>query len=207
MFNRVLILISALYIINSAYGQVIIVPIGLIGYSVMPEHGFLPGKKFNFYPTINKYDFNGNKFRIELIDVRGILKLKKIQCSELEFTNTSEFASPNCIYKVGQYFDTLFNQSGAILDTTAIDTLKVRFEGIDARLIGFGSIRVHGLCQMSMTYHDFSKTYCIDITDADQNSPISPNAFVTRLTATRIMSSVSMREIIEQIIADLRSIK
>ena len=207
MFTRLLILLSAIYLINSAHCQVIIVPIGLIGASIMPEHGFLPGKKFTFYPAITKYDFNGSKFRIELIDVRDILKLKKIQCSELEFTNTSEFVSPDCIYKVGQYIDTLFNQSGAILDTTAKDTVKVRFEGIDARLIGFGSIRVHGLCQMSMNYHNFTKTYCIDITDADKNSPISPNAFVTRLTATRIMSSISMREIIEQIIADLQSIK
>jgi len=207
MFNRLLILLSAICIINSAHCQIIIVPIGLIGASVMPEHGFLPGKKFKFYSTINKYDFNASKFRIELIDVRDILKLKKIQCSELEFTNTSEFVSPDCIYKVGQYIDTLFNQSGAILDTTAKDTVKVRFEGIDARLIGFGSIRVHGLCQMSMNYHNFTKTYCIDITDEDKNSPISPNAFVTRLTATRIMSSISMREIIEQIIADLQTIK
>jgi len=207
MFTRLLILLSAIYIINSAHCQVIIIPIGLIGASVMPEHGFLPGKKFKFYPAINKYDFNGSKFRIELIDCRDILKLKKIQCSELEFTNTSEFASPDCIYKVGQYIDTLFNQCGAILDTTAKDTVKVRFEGIDTRLIGFGSIRVHGLCQMSINYHNFTKTYCIDITDADKNSPISPNAFVTRLTATRIMSSISMRGIIEQIIADLQSIK
>jgi hypothetical protein len=204
---RLLIFLSALYLTASVHGQVIIVPVGLIGASVMPEHGFLPGKKFTFYSTLNTFDFKGSRYRVELTDARNALKLKKIQCSELEFTNTSEFASPGCIYIVGQYIDTLFNQSGAVLDTTAIDTVRVRFDAIDARLIGFGSIRVHGLCQMSLSYHDFTKTYCIDITDADAHSPISPNAFVTRQTATRIMASASIREVIEQILVDLKSLR
>ena len=206
MFNRLLLLISALYIINSAHCQVIIVPIGLIGASAMPEHGFLPGKKFKFYSTINKYDFNDRQFRVELYDDRANLKLKRIECSELEFTNTSEFSNANCINKVSQYIDTLFRQSNARVDSTATDTLIIKFEGIDARLIGFGYIRVHGLCQMKIAYHNFNKTYCIDITDADKNSPIGPNAFVTRLTATRIMASASIREVLEQIIVDLKSL-
>jgi hypothetical protein len=207
MLIRLLLLISALYVINSAQCQVIIIPIGLIGASAMPEHGFLPGKKFKFYSTIDKYDFNGKQFRVELYDDRANLKLKKIGCSELEFTNTSEFSNPNCINKVSQYIDTLFRQSNARLDSTATDTLIVKFEGVDARLIGFGYSRVHGLCQMNVTYHNFNKTYCIDITDADKNSPISPNAVVTRQTATRIMASTSIREVIEQIMVDLKSLK
>jgi hypothetical protein len=34
------------------------------------------------------------------------------------------------MYKVGQYIDTLFTQSGAIRDTSAGDTVNVRDEGI-----------------------------------------------------------------------------
>jgi len=207
MLIRLLLLISTLCIVNSAHCQVIIVPIGLIGASAMPEHGFLPGKKFKFYSTIGKYDFNGRQFRVELYDDRAILKLKKTECSDIEFTNTSEFSQPDCMNKVSQYIDTLFRQSNARVDSTATDTLKIKFEGIDARLIGFGYARVHGLCQMKVTYHNFNKTYCIDITDADKNSPIGPNAFVTRLTATRIMASASIREVLEQIIVDLKSLK
>ena len=204
MITKRLLILIAFCIGNSVISQVIIVPTGIIATSIVPEHGFLPGKKFKFYPTITKYDFHGRKFRVELFDDRETLQLKKIQCSELKFTNTSEFSDPNCLYKVSQYLDTLFKQSGAILDTTAIDTLVVRLEGIDARLIGHGYVRVHGLCQMRIKYHDFNKTYCIDITDADKYSPISPNALVTRLTATRIMASISIRELIEQIFFDLK---
>ncbi len=208
MTKKITLIILTFFILNNLCGQIIIFPNGyVIGSSIMPEHGFLPGKKFQFYPTINQYDFAGLKLRIEVYDDREKVKLTKTQCSEIEFTSTSEFAEPNCIYKVSQYFDTLFKQSGATLDPASSDTIRVQFEGIDARLIGFGYVRAHGLCQMKIKYRNITKTYCIDITDADKNSPIGPNAFVTRLTATRIMASTSIREVIEQFFVDLNSYK
>jgi len=38
-------------------------------------------------------------------------------------------------------------------------------EAIDSRLIGFGYIKIHGLCQIKVKYKGFNKTYCIDIKD------------------------------------------
>jgi hypothetical protein len=192
----------------TVYGQIIIIPIpiGLIS-TALPEHGFLPGSKFKLYPTIDKYDFSKLKVRIELFDDRPLVKLKKTECSDMKFTNTSEFESPRTIYKVEEYLDTLLRQAGAVIDSTSTDTIQVRLEGIDSRLIGFGNIRVHGLCQMKIKYHGATKTYCTDITDADKHSPISSNAFVSRLTATRILTSASIREVIEQFFMDLKTNK
>jgi len=207
MKRKLIFLVPALVFLNSIYGQVIIFPLPalIIGSTGMPEHGFLPGKPFSYYPAIDKYDFNGLKLRVEVFDDRDSLKLKKIQCSELEFTNTSEFVNPKTIFIVSKYIDTLFRQSGAVRDSTSNDTLQVRFEAIDARLIGLGSIRAHGLCQIKIKYRNLIKTYCIDITDADKHSPIGKNAFVTRKTATRIIASASIREVIEQFFADLKT--
>ena len=190
------------------YGQIIVfpIPVGVIS-KAMPEHGFLPGTKFKLYPTIDKYDFSELKVRIELFDDRPLVKLNKTECSEMQFTNTSEFESPGTIYKVKEYLDTLLRQTGAVIDSTSTDTIQVRLEGIDTRLIGFGNVRVHGLCQMKIKYHGKTNTYCTDITDADKHSPISKNAFVTRLTATRIMTSASIREVIEQFFLDLKTSK
>ena len=190
------------------YGQIIVfpIPVGVIS-KAMPEHGFLPGTKFKLYPTIDKYDFSELKVRIELFDDRPLVKLNKTECSEMQFTNTSEFESPGTIYKVKEYLDTLLRQAGAVIDSTSTDTIQVRLEGIDTRLIGFGNVRVHGLCQMKIKYHGKTNTYCTDITDADKHSPISKNAFVTRLTATRIMTSASIREVIEQFFLDLKTSK
>jgi len=202
MNKKIILSILSVFILNVVMGQVIIFPIP-IGKALMPEHGFLPGSKFKFYPTIRQYDLKGFKLRVEVYDDRETAKLTKTHCSDIEFTNTSEFTNPNCIFKVSQYVDTLLKQSGATLDSTSTDTLQVRLEGIDARLIGFGYIRAHGLCQIKVKYHGLEKTYCSDITDADKNSPISPNALVTRKTATRIIASASMREVIEHFFADL----
>jgi len=172
----IFLLVGVLLVVN---GQ-IFVPVAPVGFRFMPEHGFLPGKKFRIYPTINQYDFTDLTLRVELYDDRDNLKLSRTNCSDIPFTNTSEFRSHDCIYKVSQYLDSLFKQSGATLNLSAPDTLQVRLEGIDARLIGFGYIRVHGLCQMSIKFHSLNKTYCADITDADKHSPISPNALTTR---------------------------
>ncbi|HCW08852.1 MAG TPA: hypothetical protein DGG95_15965 [Cytophagales bacterium] len=171
----------------------------------MPEHGFLPGKKFQYYSTINKHDLKQARFRVEVYDDRAKLGLSKTECSDINFTNTSEFEAPECIYKLGKYVDTLFKQSNAINDINSNDTLQIRLQGIDARLIGFGYSRVHGLCQIEVKYHNQKKVYCIDITDADKNSPVGPTAFVTRKTATRIMASAAMREVIEKLITDLEN--
>lgn len=204
MKKQIIFLLLAFLVPTFAISQILIpipTPTGL-----MPEHGFLPGKKFKFYPTIDKYDFNGLKLRMELFDSRDFHNNTKIKCSDLELTNTSEFADPASIYKVCEYFEKLFSQSGAMIDSTSSDTLQIWLEGIDARLIGFGYIRAHGLCQIRVKYHNLNKTYCTDITDADPHSPISPNALVTRLTATRIIASASIREVIEQFFVDLREI-
>ena len=71
-------------------------------------------------------------------------------------------------------------------------------------MLGFGSITAHGLCKMEMQFKNVSRTYCIDITDKDPHSPISPTAFVTRKTATRVIASASIREVIEKFFIDLK---
>src|ERR1700742_376724 len=73
--------------------------------ATMPEHGFLGGKKFKIYPAIGKHDLGGVKLRIELRDVRDSLKLRKLDCSPVAFTNTSEFEGPSGTHVVAEYLD------------------------------------------------------------------------------------------------------
>jgi hypothetical protein len=174
---------------------------------ITPEHGFLPGKKFTFYPTINKYDFGGKKFRLELYDQRDSLHLEHPACSGMEINNKSEFAGQEGTQVVVTYFQRLFPQAGILLDSAATDTLKVYLEALDSRLIGFGYITPHGLCQLRVQCAAIVKSYCVDITDKDPHSPISKNAFVTRKTATRVIQSAAVREAIEQFFIDLQAVK
>lgn len=184
--------------------QIIIIIPGAASF--IPEHGFLPGKAFKFYPTLNKFDFNGKKLRVEIFDERDSLHLEHIACSEVSLTNSSEFKGAKGATKAAEYFDTLFKQSNIMIDSSAADTLRVHLQALDNRLIGFGSITGHGLCQMQVEYKNTAKDYCEDITDKSPHSPIGRNAFITRKTATRVIQSASLREIIEQLLVDLKAL-
>jgi hypothetical protein len=207
MIKLILSAVLCFSVILSVSGQIIVVPggSGSTAAAATFEHGFLPGKQFKIYPTAGKYDFKGRKLRVKLIDDRDNVKLKRVQCSDIELTNKSEFVDAQSIYKVEQYIDTLFRQSGITIDSTAAEALTIRFEGVDGRLYGAGYVRVHGLCQMKISYNNITKTYCSNISDADKNSPISPTAVVTRKTATRAMVSASFRDVIEQFLVDFKS--
>src|ERR1700744_874151 len=148
------------FILASGEGQrIIIIFAWMPDQPLMPEHGFLPGKKFKFYPAIGKYNFGGRKLRIELHDDRDSLKLKQVDCSSVELTNTSEFVGPYGTHIVADYLDSLFSQAGILPDSTATDVLRVNLEAWDARLIGFGSITAHGLCKMSVSWKGNAHSY------------------------------------------------
>jgi len=169
------------------------------------ERGFLPGKAFKFYPTLNSFDFNGKKMRVELFDDRDSLRIRYLPCTATELTNVTEFAGANATRKVAVYIDTLFKQANIAIDSSVTDILIIHLQALDNRLIGFVSITAHGLCQMSIEYKSLSKTYCEDITDKSPHSPIDRNALVTRRTGSRIIQSAAIREVIEQMLTDLKA--
>ena len=205
--KKVLLGLLLLFAVFTVEAQRIIISYGLVptlGAALMPEHGFLGGRKFKIYPAIDKHDLGGLRLRIELRDVRDSLKLQKVDCSPVAFTNTSEFEEQGGTHVVAEYLDSMFTAANCVVDSTADDVLHVTLEGMDARLIGFGSVTAHGLCQMSVQWKHFAHTYCVDITDKDPHSPISSHAFVTRKTATRVIESAAIREVIEQMLTNMQ---
>ena len=169
----------------------------------MPEHGFLPGKKFPTYETVEKFDFNNKKIKIVLYDDRNTLNLTNIDCSKVGLTNSSEFNKEQGIVKVWEYLNKLANDSKLIIDKDATEEYEIRLMALDTRLIGFGSIDVHGMCQISVKHNGIEKIYCTDIQDGDKNSPLSKSSFVSRKTATRFMMSAAIRETIEKFLKDI----
>lgn len=197
--------------LSNFYHSQIIYPqggaIGSLAYTAaaefMPEHGFLPGKKFPTYETVEKFNFNDKKIKIVLYDDRKDINLSKINCSEVELSNSSEFKGEQGIVKVWEYINKLANDSKLIIDKDASDEYQIRLMALDTRLIGFGSIDVHGLTQIKVVHNGTEKIYCTDLQDGDKNSPLSKSSFVSRKTATRFMMSASIRETIEKFFKDL----
>ncbi len=216
MKSNFITLVIALALVTSSYSQnQIIYPQGgvigglsyVIAKEIMPEHGFLPGKKFPTYPTINQFDFQDLKLKVTLYNDRDEKKLTKINCSQIVLNNETELNADQGTVKVWDYLNTLFLQSKISIDTTSINELEIRLTALDCRLIGFGQIAVHGLCQMEIKYKGISKTYCTDIEDGDKNAPLSKTSFVSRKTATRYMASAAIRETVEKFLTDLKDWK
>jgi hypothetical protein len=212
-FN-LLILILTISFTSYSQNQIIYPQGGAIGAmsyvmakEIMPEHGFLPGKKFPTYPTVEPFDFNNLKLKVTLYNDRDEKKLSKINCSEIGITNETELKGEQGTVKVWDYLNTLFLQSKIVIETTSSDELEVRLTALDCRLIGFGQIAVHGLCQIEFKYKGITKTYCTDIEDGDKNAPLTKSSFVSRKTATRYMASASIRETIEKFLTDLKDWK
>jgi hypothetical protein len=192
------------YIMYSTPGNTVVYRTGT---PLVPEHGFLPGKKFPIYPTLGNYDFKGLHLGIILYDDRPVLNLSTLGCSDIPLNNTSEFSSQQTIFKIGTYVDSLFHQSGIQIDSAATDRVEVHLEALDARLFGFGYVRVHGLCQLKIRFNDETKTYCTDIVDGDPHAGLGSNDFVTRKTATRYMASAAVRENLEKFLTYLTNTK
>ncbi len=191
--------------LSSGYSQVIL-PL-LFGEEMVPEHGFLPCRKFPIYKAINTFDFKEKSFRVELVDDRANSQLKNVECSSLEIENTSELSSAQTIFKLKDYIDSLFSQAHIVIDSSATETIVIKLQAIDSRLIGFGKIKVHGLCQLKIGVGSKEKVYCCDIVDGDKNAPLGSNAIVTRKTASRFMASAAIRECLEQFLFDLKENK
>ena len=208
--KKILLLLVFVATYNNSYSQIIYPQGGAIGsllYTAaaefMPEHGFLPGKKFPTYETVEKFDFNNKKIKIVLYDDRNTLNLTNIDCSKVGLTNSSEFNKEQGIVKVWEYLNKLANDSKLIIDKDATEEYEIRLMALDTRLIGFGSIDVHGMCQISVKHNGIEKIYCTDIQDGDKNSPLSKSSFVSRKTATRFIMSAAIRETIEKFLKDI----
>lgn len=174
-----------------------------LGEATMPQYGFLPGAKFPTYETIKTFDFKNIKMKVLLSDDRNKLNLDKLDCSEVKLKNKSEFKGDQGTVKVWQYLNQLLPNSNILIDSTSTDILEVNLTALDSRLIGFGQIDVHGLCQMDIKYKGITKTYCTDIEDGDINAPLKKTSYVTRKTASRYMTSASIRETLEKFLNDL----
>lgn len=79
----------------------------------------------------------------------------------------------------------------------------VELEGLSFKLIGAGYIVAHGFVQFKVSSPFLNRTYCSDMTDHDEDTPLKWYSLVTRKTASRLIVSGSMKRAAEQFVRDL----
>jgi hypothetical protein len=205
MKKIVLIIIFSLILCSCASNVLTYSILGGIAASSSLKYGFLPGVKCPIYDFSKKqYDICQYYFKFNLIDKRQ--NKRNLSCSQIIPETDSEFEGEAGYNFFKTYFDTLIKKANGIIDSSnGINDKKIdlNIEIISPKLIGFGFIKVHGLCQINVTTEFFTKTYCCDIKDGDDSSPLEWYSFDTRKSALRKMTSASIRNCIEDLISDL----
>jgi hypothetical protein len=165
-------------------------------------------EKFPLYPTIKKYNFNQKELKIIFKDIRDSLNIQKVECSEIEIKNKSEFKSEIGGKVVKSYLDSLFVKSNIkINNENNENTVKIELKVLDGRVTGFMLPQVHSICQMTFKYKQLEKNYCIDLKDGDKNAPVGRTTMISSSKAITLMTCASIREIIELFLIDLNNYK
>lgn len=206
MRKILLIFVLSLNLNSYSQGVIIATMAALANKNVIPSK--VIDNKYPLYLTNKKFDFNSTKIKIDFLDNRNLLNLKKVQCSEIIIRNNTEFSSETGARLVKVHLDSLFSKSNLIMNKNNFDALpiKVELNVLDSQTKGFISYSIHSICQMKFTFKEFTKTYCIDLVDGAANSPLSKDSVVTKENAIRIMTSASIRDVIEMFLNDLTEI-
>lgn len=166
-------------------------------------YGFLPGTDYKYFNPLQKIDLKGKEFNIEIIDARG--KIKKVECfKDDEIDRDTELEGDLGLNYFRNYLITMIENNNGKINAKSENKIVVKLEGLSYLMYGFVFIRAHGLVQFEVSAPGLEKKYCSDMTDADDDSPLSQFSAVTRKTASRIMVSGSTRRALEFFLVDLQ---
>ncbi len=162
--------------------------------------------QFPLYQTKTNFDFKGKVINIDFKDFRDSLNLKKVECSEFDIKNETEFDSETGSQIVKAYLDSLFVKSKFIINQNQnSEIVVVKLNVLDGKKTGIMIPKVHGICQMVFEYRDFKHTYCIDLQDGQTNSPIGRTTVITIKEAKGVLICASIREVIELFLKDFKT--
>jgi predicted DNA-binding antitoxin AbrB/MazE fold protein len=165
-------------------------------------YGWLPGTDYKYFKPLQKIDLKGKEFNVEIIDARGTIK--KVECFEYEIDRDTELEGELGLNYFSNYLKTMIEHCNGKVNPESKNKITVKVEGISFMIYGFIFARVHGLVQFEVSSLGITKKYCSDMTDADNDSPASQFAMVTRKTGSRLIVSGSMRRALESLMLDLQ---
>lgn len=164
-------------------------------------YGYLPGTEYKVMKPMTEIDLKGKAFNIEFKDARG--SANRISCSEFTLDRGTELEGSLGMEYLRQSVVMMIQNSNGKVESSAPNILVVELKGLSFNLIGFGYIVPHGFVEFSVTSPYLNKTYCSDMTDHDEDSPIKSYSFATRKSASRLIVSGSMRRAVENFVKNL----
>ncbi len=172
-------------------------------YSTL-HYGYLPGGNYRYYAPLSRVDLRGQSFRIEVVDNR---KGFQISCSDFRIDRNTELEGATGFTFFSSYLRAMIEANKGVIDSNSNNIIVVELTGLSAEYEGFGYVRVYGLVEFHATFGEYQKTYCSQMADGDEGSPVGKYAFDTRKGALRKMVSGSARRALEEFMHDLAEIQ
>lgn len=164
-------------------------------------YGYLPGTSYKFYKPINIIDLKGKSYDITFKDSRS--NIREIECSPHSLDRNTELEGNMGFSYFQQYVTQFVENNNGSIDGASLNQVTFELEALSFRLVGAFYIVMHGFVQVRVSTPNFSKVYCADMTDHDQDAPLKWYSLVTRKTATRLIVSGAVRRVLEDIMTDL----
>lgn len=164
-------------------------------------YGYLPGTDYKMLEPQEKIDLKGKSFDIKFIDSRG--HKDKISCSGYTLDRETELEGDLGANYFRESVLAMIRGANGKIDPQSPNKVVVELEAESFKLIGALYIVAHGFTQFKVSSPFLTKTYCVDMTDHDEDAPLKWYSLVTRRTGSRLMVSGATRRAAESFVKDL----
>ena len=166
-------------------------------------YGYLPGTGYKIYKLSKSYDLKKIHYDLEVSDKR--ININQIECYNEKIDRDTELEGALGLKLLQESIEQSIKNSNGEIDNKSDEKIEVKLQAISFELVGFGFLVVHGFVQFEVFHNGKSKIYCSDMTDQDDDSPLSWYSLVTRKTGSRLILSGSLKRATESFIKDLEA--
>ncbi len=164
-------------------------------------YGYLPGGRYKYLRPRKKVELSGRCVALKVVDHRA--QRRAIDCSAIQLDRETELEGKKGVTLFEEYAKFIIEQAGGRITSSCPDVLTISIEGLSFSLIGVGYIVPHGLVQFRSSLDGREQSYCTDMTDRDEDSPIGQYSLRTRRNASRMIVSGALRRTLEEMVSDL----
>ncbi len=166
-------------------------------------YGYLPGTDYKIMKPLKSYDFKNQTINPNILDFRE--NVENISCTKTILDRNTELEGNTGLKLFKEAITRSLTDSKFTIDNNSQNTYNIKLNAISFQILGIGYIEPHGFIQFQVEHNGITKTYCSDMTDTDDDSPIAWYSVQTRKSATRAIVSGSLRRAVESFIKDLEN--
>ena len=163
------------------------------------RYDYLPKSNYKYYAPLQTVDLKKNRYKLNIIDKRG---RDKISCSQISLSKDLGLEGEKGLSFFKHYLMGMIEENNGVIDQENGKEIHIELNGISGRSYGFVVINIFGLVEFVTHVDGKTKTYCSEMNDDDEGSPLG-GMVLTASGAERDMASASVRRTFQELMRDL----